>query len=229
MTSSRRSFSSLVTVVALVTSTVSLLLPHLGVVDAKGDVYEGFIDEIVTDVPAMSGTFVPNPRNAGKQMMLLNAKDGKVNVLEDPDNSPDAIQILDIEGDQLCENGERGLHTVIPHPNFNIDGNYWLYAFYTSFQNECSEDAVSGPWNVVVRFSMDPDTLMLDFGGREEIWRGTIRQGIHKCWHMEFWNLSLLVLLTHLLSISTPLDLRANTRSSLGETDAQWWSDGFRQ
>jgi hypothetical protein len=148
------------------------LLPLLSV-DARGDVHEAFIDEVVTNVNAMSGTFAPNPRNGGKPMMILNSKDGKVNALEDPDNSPDAIEILDLNGDELCENGERGLHTVIPHPNFNVDGNYWMYAFYTSFQADCTEDAVNGPWNVVTRFPMDPDTLMLDYDGREEIWRGT--------------------------------------------------------
>lgn len=145
------------------------------VVEAKGDVAEAFIDEVVTNTKCMSGSFAPNPRNGGKPMMILNAKDGQINVLEDPDNSPDAIEVLDLGEDRLCTDGERGMHTVIPHPNFNTDGNYWLYVFYTKFKAECLEDGTNGPWNVVDRFRMDPDTLMLNYDDREEIWRGTWR------------------------------------------------------
>ena len=162
---SRRWFSTATLAILLTFSSPALL------VDARGDVHEEFIDEVVTDVRCMSGTFAPNPRNGGKPMMILNAKDGQINVLEDPDNSPDSIEVLSLGNDQLCADGERGMHTVIPHPNFN-NGNYWLYAFYTKYKEGCAGDLVEGPWNVVARFSMDPDTLMLDFDSREEIWRG---------------------------------------------------------
>ena len=34
------------------------------------------------------------------------------------------------------------------------------------------EDPDDGPWNVVTRFTMNPDTLMLDFDEGTVIWRG---------------------------------------------------------
>jgi Glucose / Sorbosone dehydrogenase len=139
---------------------------------AGGTVQEGFIDEIVTTVKAMSGAFAPNPRNGGKPMMILNAKNGQITVVENPDESSDSLEILDLN-DYLCTNGERGLHTVIPHPNFLE--NRWVYAFYTEFKEGCAEDLVDGPSNVVVRFTLDADTLLIDYNNREEIWRGTCR------------------------------------------------------
>jgi Glucose / Sorbosone dehydrogenase len=169
-----RSWSAPAKLAVVLASGILLSLTTPPAVDAKGDVYENFIDEVVTDVQAMSGAFAPNPRNGGKPMMILNSKMGEVHILEDPDNSNDAVQILDLSGDRVCEDGERGLHTVIPHPDFNTDGNYWLYAFYTAYKEGCLEDSKDGPWNVVARFKMDPVTLKLDYDdGREEIWRGT--------------------------------------------------------
>ena len=138
------------------------------VVDAAGGtVQDGFIDEIVTTVKAMSGGFAPNPRNGGKPMMILNAKNGQVSVVENPDDSDESMQVLDIN-DYICTNGERGLHTVIAHPKFME--NNWVYAFYTEFKDGCLEDATRGPSNVVMRFTMDPTTLMIDYESRKEIW-----------------------------------------------------------
>lgn len=117
----------------------------------------------------MSGTFAPNPRNGWKPMMVLNSKNGEVNVLEDPDESMDSMEILDLDK-YVCTNGERGLHSVIPHPNF--ESNRWMYAFYTKAVEECLEDPTGGAWNVVTRFTMDPNTLLLDFEEGVEIWRG---------------------------------------------------------
>jgi hypothetical protein len=135
-------------------------------------VHDGFIDEVVTSTKAMSGTFAPNPRNDNKPMMILNAKNGQINVLEDPDESPDSMEILDLSnGTKLCTNGERGLHTVIPSPNFSE--NQHLFAFYTKYREDCLEDPEEGAWNVVTRFTMNKDTLMLDFDEGTIIWRGT--------------------------------------------------------
>lgn len=138
-------------------------------------VHDGFIDEVVSSTKAMSGTFAPNPRNNNIPMMILNAKNGQISVLENPDESPDSIEILDLSDGSddklLCTNGERGLHSVIPSPNFAE--NQYLYAFYTKYREDCLEDAFEGPWNVVTRFTMNPETLMLDFDGRTVIWRGT--------------------------------------------------------
>ena len=76
----------------------------------------GFVDEGVIDISAITGAFAPNPRKNGKPMLLLSSKEGLVNVLEDPDNSDDAILVADLSS-ILCTNGERGLQTILPHPN----------------------------------------------------------------------------------------------------------------
>ena len=135
-------------------------------------IHDGFIEEVVTSTKAMSGTFLPNPRNDNKPMMILNAKNGQIYVLEDPDESPDSLKIMDLsEGPQLCTNGERGLHTVIPSPNFAE--NRHVFSFFTKYKEDCLEDPEKGPYNVVMRFTMDSETLMLDYDEGTLIFRGT--------------------------------------------------------
>jgi hypothetical protein len=130
----------------------------------------GFIAEVVTSVNAVTGTFAPNPRNNEKPMLLLVHKDGVVTVVEDPDNSPDNVEILDLHG-KMCTDTERGLQTIAVHPTFGID-NHFVYLYYNKFREDClADDSDNGPWNVVDRFDMDPETLLLDFDLREEIWR----------------------------------------------------------
>eukprot|EP00536_Pseudo-nitzschia_multiseries_P017838 jgi/Psemu1/299560/fgenesh1_pm.1860_\ len=151
-------------------------------------VHDGFISEAVTSTKGMSGTFVPNPRNGNKPMMILNAKNGQLNVLEDPDESPDAMKIMDLsDGPKLCTNGERGLHTVIPSPNFSE--NRHLFAFFTMYREECLEDPEDGPHNVVMRFTMDPETLMLDYDEGTVIFRGPpMDERLHNGGAMAFGN-----------------------------------------
>lgn len=130
----------------------------------------GFIAEVVTSVNAVTGTFAPNPRNNQRPMLLLVHKDGVVTVVEDPDNSPDNFEILDLDG-KMCTDTERGLQTIAVHPKFGID-NHFIYLYYNKFREDClADDSDNGPWNVVDRFDMDPETLLLDFELREEIWR----------------------------------------------------------
>lgn len=130
----------------------------------------GFIAEVVTSINAVTGAFAPNPRKEQKPMLLLVHKDGEVSVLEDPDNSPESFQILDLDG-RMCTDTERGLQTIAVHPKFGTD-NHYIYLFYNRFREDCLADkSDGGPWNVVDRFEMDPETLLLDFERREEIWR----------------------------------------------------------
>lgn len=172
MTTCRRVTVAVNTICALLLSLSSL--QHVHLVDAAGGtVPVRFIDEIVTTVKAMSGAFAPNPRQDGKPMMILNAKNGQINVVENPDDSSESLQVMDIN-QYLCTNGERGLHTVIPHPNFGVDNNTWIYAFYSQFEDGCLEDSTLGPPNVVMRFTMDPTTLMVDYSTRQEIWRSKL-------------------------------------------------------
>jgi PKD repeat protein len=121
---------------------------------------EGFIDEgVVARNAILTGAFAPNPRNNGKPMLLLSSKGGQVYVLEDPDNSDDNIFIFDLDG-HVCVNGERGLQSVLPHPDFI--NNQYIYMYFSSFVDGCAEDAKVGPPNHLSRFTMDKETLRID-------------------------------------------------------------------
>jgi glucose/arabinose dehydrogenase len=121
----------------------------------------GFIDELVVSRDAIiTGAFATNPRNGEKPMLLLSSKDGQIYAVEDPDNSEDNVLVADFEP-FLCTNGERGLQSIKAHPNFTE--NRYIYLFYSKFVEGCPESAVTGPPNRVSRFTMDPDTLTLDY------------------------------------------------------------------
>ncbi len=93
--------------------------------------------------------------------------------MEDPDKSDSKFEIiLDLKG-HICENGERGLQQAVIHPDF--EKNRFIYLFYTKFVEGCLEDVTQDkelhPYNVIARFTMNEETLMLDYDSREEIWR----------------------------------------------------------
>jgi Glucose / Sorbosone dehydrogenase len=147
-----------------------LLIPAL--IQVVGAVPEGFIAEVVTNTKAITGTFAPNPRNGNKPMLILVDRMGLVSVLEDPDNSPLSITILDLgkRGTGMCTNYERGLQNIVLHPQF--ESNRLVYLYYTLFKEGCFTDqGDDGPWNVITRFVMNVETLELDFNSRQEIWR----------------------------------------------------------
>ncbi|KAL3914203.1 MAG: hypothetical protein SGARI_000246, partial [Bacillariaceae sp.] len=167
MRNSGRNNAALQLLLLLLTLTL-----HLQVVHAAGSVPEGFIDEVVGSTKAISGIFVANPRSPTNQpMMILNDKNGLVHVLENPDESPKDMEILDLRG-RICTNGERGLMSLAAHPNFAE--NRWIYAFYTKYRQDCLEDTELGPWNAVTRFTMDSATLELNVDEAVEIWRGAV-------------------------------------------------------
>jgi Glucose / Sorbosone dehydrogenase/PKD domain len=124
----------------------------------------------------VSAIFAPNPRG-GPPMLLLASKDDGVRVMENPDESKESRVILDLKGPRfLCTNGERGLQAIAIHPKFNVEeGNYWIYLFYTERTPRCllgseHEDETVGPRNIVARFRMNPDTLMIDLESKQELW-----------------------------------------------------------
>ena len=80
-------------------------------------------------------------------------------VLEDPDTTQEFDVIADLES-RMCHNGERGLQSIRPHPDFA--NNQFLYVFYAQENNGCLEDAETGPRNRLSRFTMNKDTLMID-------------------------------------------------------------------
>ena len=153
-----------------------------------GALPDGFIVETVTsEARGTSGLFAPHPGDDKKPpILLIVEKEGKVTVLENPDESPTAKTILDLDG-KLCTDGERGLQSIAIHPNFK--NNRFVYLYYTEYLEGCPKSLTTGTWNTVHRFVMDPVTLELDYESREEIWRTTrTRYNIHNGGAMAFGN-----------------------------------------
>lgn len=145
---------------------------------------EGFVSEIVNPrTKAVTGVFAPNVRRKDhRPMMIVVSKPGRVRVLENPENlddnendedsegdsytnkeDDDSNVILDLSGDKanmICDNGERGLTSIAVHPDFLE--TRWVYLYYTRWREGCKEDAVSGPQNVLVRYTMNTTTLLLE-------------------------------------------------------------------
>jgi glucose/arabinose dehydrogenase len=121
----------------------------------------GFVDEGVTKYPAgISAVMVPNPRPGanGKPMLLLVKKEGRVDVMEDPDNSAAWTNILDISTN-VCTNGPRGIQTIVAHPDFLL--NPYIYIYYTRYTKDCPANAITGPSNRLSRFSLSTTTLTI--------------------------------------------------------------------
>ena len=140
-------------------SCINKLLLLIGIVGLVHGVPSGFIEEAFSDLDAMTGAFAPNPRNDWKPMLLLSEKTGKIYALEDPDNSDDNFVVVDMES-RMCTDGERGLQSIKPHPNF--ESNRFVYMFYSYHRDGCDESATSGPPNRLSRFTMNADTLEID-------------------------------------------------------------------
>ena len=137
--------------------TLQLLL---GFVTLAHCVPSGFVAEAITDIKSITGAFAPNPRKNWKPMLLLSTKNGEIFVLEDPDNSDDSFVVADFES-RICHDGERGLQSIRPHPNFK--SNRYIYMFYASIRNGCVQSLTEGPRNRLSRFTMNADTLKIDY------------------------------------------------------------------
>lgn len=118
----------------------------------------GFIDEAVGRMQGTSGTFVPNPRQNGKPMMIVAAIEGAIYAIEDPDNAGPRIQIADMTS-LICNNGPHGILNIEPHPDFAT--NRYLFIFYTRIVPNCPEDPILGPSHRLSRFTIDANTLQL--------------------------------------------------------------------
>lgn len=131
-------------------SLAPLLL--LLLVDVCSAVPKGFIEEGLISRVAITGAFAPNPRNGDQPMLLLSSKEGGIHVLEDPDNADAKDYLLGDIGPIMCNNGERGLQSIVPHPDFA--NNRHLFLFYTQFVAGCPETIDTGPSNRVSRFTV---------------------------------------------------------------------------
>lgn len=136
------------------------LLVVLAFVGLVHCVPSGFVEEALADLDAITGAFAPNPRKNGKPMLLLSSKKGEIFVLEDPDNSDDNFVVANFES-RMCTDGERGLQSIRPHPDFK--SNRHIYMFYSHRRDGCAESATKGPPNRLSRFTMNANTLKIDY------------------------------------------------------------------
>jgi glucose/arabinose dehydrogenase/PKD repeat protein len=140
---------------------IRLLFAVLSLLQSTVAVPVGFIDEGVTTYPfVMSAVMVPNikPGTNGKPMLLLAKKEGSIDVMEDPDNSDVWTNILTFT-EFVCENGPRGVQSIVADPDFISNG--YLYVYYTRFIKNCPTSAVTGPSNRLSRFTLNKNTLKI--------------------------------------------------------------------
>lgn len=162
-----------------IAATILLLWP-VTIVRSRGTLHNaGFIEELVASERAFTGAFIPNPTEPDTKppMLLLSNKRGIVNILMDPDASSETKEIMNIEY-ALCTNGERGMQSILMHPNF-LENNY-IYIFYTAIAPNCLEDEVFGPRNRLSRFQMDPQSLRIKNETEEVLMEGA---PTHKFFH----------------------------------------------
>lgn len=118
----------------------------------------GFVDVGVGRVrQAVDVTFLPTTND-----MLVPTKEGQLHRM---DSDTGETQLLLDWTDRVCDNGERGLQSVVVHPQFgdNDSNKNYLYLFYTYNRGDprCDLDGNNGPVNRVSRVTMDPITLQI--------------------------------------------------------------------
>lgn len=129
------------------------LVLHLILLSLAVALPPGFIDEGVARIRSGAGAnFFPNNQTGGF-MLFVAVKEGSVFALEDPDNSDKKRLVMNITG-EVCSNGERGLQSLVPHPDFA--SNRWMYMFYTTKRKgvdgpSCQQDRKLGPRNRLSR------------------------------------------------------------------------------
>ena len=74
-------------------------------------------------------------------MLLLSSKEGIIRVLEDPDESDESMVVLDIEN-RICHNGERGLQSIRPHPDFAENRYIYLIALSNPYSFKKMSDFI---------------------------------------------------------------------------------------
>jgi glucose/arabinose dehydrogenase len=112
----------------------------------------GFIAEDVTRATAITGAFAWHKSN--QAVLFLSSKEGSLIVLEDPDNSDKFSNVANFKT-WMCTDGERGLQSIRPHPNFLK--NRYLFVYYTKFKEGCDENPKDGPYNRLSRFYVSND------------------------------------------------------------------------
>jgi PKD repeat protein len=115
----------------------------------------GFQDEIVAHISKITSfTFVP--KREGGTVIFAVIKKGLIKVLENPDTSGTARTIFNIS-DKVCNNGERGMHQALAHPDF-LGTKRWVYISYTFKKfGGCRMSETNGAVNRFSRFLVNDD------------------------------------------------------------------------
>lgn len=153
----------------------------------------GFVDELITKnllKLTNSGAFATT--STGDAFLFLGSKNGQVSVMVNPtddgyndesddgsddgsDDRPSSSYLL--LSLPVCTNGERGLQTVLPHPDFATNG--YLYVYRTEMLDPgCALDYVDGPQNRLSRFTVDIDSSgvpSIDGDSEISLFRGPIQ------------------------------------------------------
>ena len=65
----------------------------------------------------------------------------------------------------VCENGPRGIQTVVAHPDF-LNFPY-IYVYYTRYIKDCPTNAVTGPSNRLSRFTLNRNSLTINMSSEK--------------------------------------------------------------
>ena len=96
------------------------------------------------------------PKADGGSMLFIVTKRGELVALENPDTDTTLNVKRVFMLSRLCSNGERGLQSVLPHPNFLQ--NRWIYLYYTYDKSGgCQLSATNGAVNRLSRFTVGDD------------------------------------------------------------------------
>lgn len=111
----------------------------------------GFVEDFVANAQyKVTNTGAFATASNGDTLLFLGSQYGKVNVIVNPDETPDEQHLLvDLP---VCSNGERGIKTLLPHPDFETNG--YLYIYYTDLKGACDFSYETGPQNRLSRFTV---------------------------------------------------------------------------
>jgi glucose/arabinose dehydrogenase len=151
----------------------------------------GFVDELVTITKTgftTTGVFARTME--GDNLLFLGAKRGKIFVMINPDTGDTSNQVILMQL-PVCDNGERGVQTIVAHPDFETNG--YLYIYRTEYKEGCYLDSTTGPQNRLSRFTVstsnDNGGPTIDPSTELSLFRGPIQNAYnHNGGGMAFGN-----------------------------------------
>ncbi|CAJ1966121.1 unnamed protein product [Cylindrotheca closterium] len=140
--------------------SVSSLLLLVSLKDASAALPPNFDEKLVKSLSLLTDfVFLPDGQ------MLISEKNGKIHVMENPLSLDSGIRtVMNLEG-VICNNGERGVNSMLVDPNFN--SNRYVYVYYTWNKNNfCGTDSDQAPVNRLSRFTLAND---FSFGSEKHL------------------------------------------------------------